>query len=330
MSPLATGPRNGPVARAINAQVDQASFIGAPIDDSNCSGSSTTYQCETPRRNLEHDVAMQVHSGIELRTDVDSSVMETPPESQKFVRPSRISSASGTRARPAPTGAAVRRGRQFSSSHSLRRWIVTDAFTFVWVPPARVCSATAAADAWLRKVSTSPALRSCGRHGRVRFRTARNRARVGHEGRGEERSDLVFGVEAFSRDRHRHIVPRLLCSVVKQFDEAAAAFDRVASVVETNLRDSRLGDGVGEQHGEPLRVIRHAGLVEEIAAVGPRRTERESFLALPASMLAQRRNCRWGERPANSPRRIRCGSGRVHMPTSRSPASDSRESRFVI
>jgi hypothetical protein len=62
---------------ALAEQVDQGSLLGAPVDQRGLVGVLDHPRVRTtPRRDLDHYVEMQVHGGIDLRTDVDSIVLD--------------------------------------------------------------------------------------------------------------------------------------------------------------------------------------------------------------------------------------------------------------
>jgi hypothetical protein len=65
------------VLAALAEQVDQGSLLGAPVDQRGLLVLlDNTPVRTTPRRDLDHYVEMQVHGGIDLRTDVDAIVLD--------------------------------------------------------------------------------------------------------------------------------------------------------------------------------------------------------------------------------------------------------------
>lgn len=65
------------VLAALAEQVDQGSLLGAPVDQRGLLGLLDDSPVRSiPRRDLDHYVEMQVHGGIDLRTDVDSIVLD--------------------------------------------------------------------------------------------------------------------------------------------------------------------------------------------------------------------------------------------------------------
>jgi hypothetical protein len=64
------------VLAALAEQVDQGSLLGVPVDQRGLLMFLDAPLSSTPRRDLDHYVEMQVHGGIDLRTDVDSIVID--------------------------------------------------------------------------------------------------------------------------------------------------------------------------------------------------------------------------------------------------------------
>lgn len=65
------------VLAALAEQVDEGSLLGAPVDQRGLLGLLDGPPVRrVPRRDLDHYVEMQVHGGIDLRTDVDAIVLD--------------------------------------------------------------------------------------------------------------------------------------------------------------------------------------------------------------------------------------------------------------
>lgn len=105
-------------------------------------------------RGLHHDDRRGLRLlGVDSRSRQNEGDCGRPPQpAEPQARRPREVAAGGHHGEL--TKRAVRKPTQASFS------IVTDAFEFVWVPPASVCSVTAAADEWFLIVRTSPAPRT--------------------------------------------------------------------------------------------------------------------------------------------------------------------------